>query len=277
MSWENEDDCLSPRSLVGCVAPDSDQKNWKPRVMYSRDFLLSLSESDVCKKLPTDLDKSVLSDLEQAANTVSERQRSAGNLALQGPRRGEHGFQPLNSYARGSSARWDTRSSGSNDREGDSQFDRESFTQAIRADAEHLDVGGEGNEVQMCGFADESFRKKVWNQNQRSRPHQEEHDGLLGSGALAKSQDMPEHCLEEAGAICFARSGSCVFEACGTICASYPLRFVSACLLEKSENVRAVAGEERTERLLAKSVGALAGRERTEWSLVKRVHNALAD
>lgn len=165
MSWENEDNSLSPRSLVGSIAPDSDHQNWKPRIVYSKDFLLALSESDVCKKLPTDLDKSVLSDLEQAAITVSERQRSVGNLAFQGPRRGDHGFQSLNrlensnSYARGNSTRWDTRSSGSNDREGDLQFDRESFTQ---------DSG-----------------KRFGNQNQRTRLHQE-HDGLLGSGALAR-------------------------------------------------------------------------------------------
>lgn len=163
MSSENEESESSLQSLVGSSAPDSDQK--KPRIKYSREFFLSLSGLDVCKKIPSGLDKSILSDLEEAASTVFDRQRGLGNLSLQGPRRGEYGSQSLNrlensnNYTRGSSTRWDTRSSGSSDREGDLHSDRDSFIQ---------DPG-----------------KRSGNQNRRGWQHQE-HDGLLGSGALAR-------------------------------------------------------------------------------------------
>ncbi|XP_020598754.1 uncharacterized protein LOC110038303 [Phalaenopsis equestris] len=162
MSLENEGQ-LSLRSPMGSSAPVSDQK--KPRISYTREFFLSLSELDVCKKLPGGFDKSILSDLEDAANTASERQRSFGNLSLQGSRRGDYGSQLLNKpensniYTKGISSRWDTRSSGSSDRELDLQSDRESFAK---------DSG-----------------KRFGNQN-RCTWQDPEHDGLLGSGALAR-------------------------------------------------------------------------------------------
>ncbi|PKU83592.1 uncharacterized protein LOC110112411 [Dendrobium catenatum] len=163
MSSEHEDP-LSLPSPMESSAPISDQK--KPRIRYTRDFFLSLSELDACKKLPSGLDKSILSDLEEATNTAFERQRSVGNLSLHGSRRGEYGSLSLNrsensnSYTKGISSRWDTRSSGSSDREGDLLSDRESFTQ---------DSG-----------------RRFGNQNRRTW-QDPEHDGLLGSGALART------------------------------------------------------------------------------------------
>ncbi|XP_020595988.1 uncharacterized protein LOC110035990 [Phalaenopsis equestris] len=143
MSLENEGQ-LSLRSPMGSSAPVSDQK--KPRISYTREFFLSLSELDVCKKLPGGFDKSILSDLEDAANTASERQRSFGNLSLQGSRRGDYGSQLLNKpensniYTKGISSRWDTRSSGSSDRELDLQSDRESFAKASKKNITGLAV-----------------------------------------------------------------------------------------------------------------------------------------
>lgn len=162
MSLENEVQ-LSLRSPMGSSAPASDQM--KPRIRYTREFFLSLRELDVCKKLPSGFDKSILSDLEEAANTASERQRSFGNLSLQGSRRGEYGSQLLNrpenssSYTKGIPSRWDARPSGSSEREVDLQADRESFTQ---------DSG-----------------RRFANQNRRTW-QDPEHDGLLGSGSLAR-------------------------------------------------------------------------------------------
>ncbi|KAL6006740.1 hypothetical protein ACLOJK_032234 [Asimina triloba] len=87
----------------------------KSKISYARDFLLSISQLEICKKLPAGFDASIL--------------------------------------------RWDTRSSGSNDKDGDSQSDWDSFTQ-------------------------DSGRRYG---NQSRRPWQNpEHDGLLGSGAFPR-------------------------------------------------------------------------------------------
>ncbi|KAG0502290.1 hypothetical protein HPP92_002362 [Vanilla planifolia] len=162
MSSEN-DEQSSPHSPIGRSAPESFPK--KQIVRYTRDFLLSFSGLDVCKKLPDGFDISFLSDLEEAAITAFERQRTGGSLSLQGSRRGEYGSQSLNradgsiGYTRGSSGRWEVRSSGSSEREGDFQPEWESSTH---------DTGRR--------FGSQS--RRTW-QNP-------EHDGLLGSGAFAR-------------------------------------------------------------------------------------------
>lgn len=77
------------------------------------------------------------SELEDASNSILERQRGLGGSSLQGLKRNDYGSLPLNrldgsgSYSRGSSGRWDTRSSGSSDRDGDLQSDRESVMQGL--------------------------------------------------------------------------------------------------------------------------------------------------
>ncbi|KAK9103721.1 hypothetical protein Sjap_020975 [Stephania japonica] len=131
----------------------SDQK--KPRISYTRETLLSLSELDVCKSLPPGFDKAILSEFEEASNGVPERTRIPGSLSSQNFRRGEYGSSPptrgdSGNYSRG---RWDTRSSGSNDKDGDSQSDRDS-----------------------------DFGRRYGNQS-RLLWQNPEHDGLLGSGA----------------------------------------------------------------------------------------------
>ncbi|PKA66288.1 hypothetical protein AXF42_Ash006985 [Apostasia shenzhenica] len=160
MSSENEDGVSPPSPCGNCML---ELDPMKPTIRYTRDFLLSFSELDVCKKLPSGIDQSLLSELEEAASFPFDRQRSLGSLSLQGPRRGEYGSQSMNrsdGYTRGSSGRWDARSTGSSDRDGDLQSDRESFVH-------------------------DSGRR--FGAHSRRVPQHGEHDGLLGSGAFARA------------------------------------------------------------------------------------------
>ncbi|XP_058105656.1 uncharacterized protein LOC131249108 [Magnolia sinica] len=147
----------------GLPVENKDESQKKSKISYSRDFLLSFSELDICKRVPAGFDASILSEFGDASYIIPEWQKSSGGLSLQSSR---YGSSPPNradslqsSYSRGSHGRWDTRSSGSNDRDGDSQSDRDSVTQ---------DTG-----------------KRYGNQSRRSWQNPE-HDGLLGSGAFPR-------------------------------------------------------------------------------------------
>lgn len=99
------------------------------RITYSTEFLLSVGGSDHCKKLPVGIDATVLSEL-------LGRSDAAG------------------AYSR--TGRWDARSSGSSDHEGDLP-------------------GRESNQLDKCSG----------NQS-RHNWRNTEHDGLLGSGAFPR-------------------------------------------------------------------------------------------
>lgn len=153
MSLEKEDE-LGVNHPVE-TAHDS-EKTFK--LSYTREFLLSLSELDVCKRLPSDFDQSLLSEFE---DTSQDRQRISGNAPLHGFRRNEYGSSPptrgeLGNYSRGIHGRWDNRSSGRSDRDSDSQSDWDS------------DSG-----------------KRFSTQSRRSW-QVPEHDGLLGSGSFPR-------------------------------------------------------------------------------------------
>ncbi|KAL5859642.1 hypothetical protein ACOSQ4_000938 [Xanthoceras sorbifolium] len=127
----------------------------KPKITYTTDFLISLSELDVCKNLPNGFDQSLLSEFEDA---LQDRQKGSGSLSMQSFRRNEYGSSPptrgeSGNYSRG---RWDSRSSGRSDRDGDPQSDWDS------------DTG-----------------RRYGSQSRRSW-QVPEHDGLLGSGSLAR-------------------------------------------------------------------------------------------
>lgn len=144
------------------LLPES-RKNSKKS--YTRDFLLSLSELDVCKKLPDGFDASILSEFGDAGSTAFDRQRGLGSLSLQGSKRGEYGpvlqnrSESSGSYTRGGQGRWDTRSSGSSDKDADVQSDRECV----------------GQDSGRC-FGNQT--RRYWQNS--------EHDGLLGSGAFPR-------------------------------------------------------------------------------------------
>ncbi|XP_022757444.1 uncharacterized protein LOC111304778 isoform X2 [Durio zibethinus] len=126
----------------------------KSKISYTRDFLLSLSELDVCKKLPPGFNQSFLSELE---DTSQDRQRIPGTLL--GFRRTEYGSSPptkgdSGNYSRGTHGRWDSRSSGRSDRDSDSQSDWDSDS---------------GRRYQS---------RRSW--------QGPEHDGLLGSGSFPR-------------------------------------------------------------------------------------------
>ncbi|OVA13945.1 hypothetical protein BVC80_1787g12 [Macleaya cordata] len=156
MSVENEDQCVPTQQVETMQETPK-----RSRISYSRDFLLSLSELDVCKKLPKGFDPSILSDFGEASNSIPEWPRPPGSFSSQSYRRGEYGSSPPtrgegSNYSRGIHGRWDTRSSGSNDRDTDSQSDKDS------------DSG-----------------RRYGNQPRRTWQNPE-HDGLLGSGAFPR-------------------------------------------------------------------------------------------
>lgn len=64
------------------------------------------------------------SEFADASNSNVEWQRFSGGQSLQSSRQGEYGASPPTVHSRGGYGRWDTRSSGSNDADG--QSDRES-------------------------------------------------------------------------------------------------------------------------------------------------------
>lgn len=154
--------CLYICVLVRCLR--------KSKILYTRDELLSFSNLDICKKLPRGIDASILryylvkayikslfsslsfhrscrfffaslpgisqcSELDEAS--VIERQRGFGGLTFQSTKRSDYGSSPPNrlegasSYFRGSSGRWDARSSGSDTRDGDLPSNREASMQGL--------------------------------------------------------------------------------------------------------------------------------------------------
>lgn len=131
------------------------------KISYTREFLLSLSELEICKKLPSGFDELLLSEFEDGPQSTNDRLRTHGSLPVQGFRRTEYESSPPTRgdsayYSRGIYGRWDSRSSGRSDRDSDSQSDRES----------------------------ESGRRYS-NQSRRSWQGTE-HDGLLGSGSFPR-------------------------------------------------------------------------------------------
>ncbi|XP_062227832.1 uncharacterized protein LOC133926089 isoform X2 [Phragmites australis] len=125
----------------------------KMRIVYSRDFLLSFGELEHCKKLPPGFDTALLSELQELSAGVLERNKGYYNTPL-GRSDGPGGYS-YSSRGGNSGGRWDTRSSGSSDRDGELP-DREPLTQGR-------------NVIQY---------RRNWQNT--------EHDGLLGSGGFPR-------------------------------------------------------------------------------------------
>ncbi|KAL1546249.1 hypothetical protein AAHA92_22874 [Salvia divinorum] len=138
-----------------------DHISTKPKISYSREFLLSISNSDICKKLPSGFDESLSSELEESLLRLPDQTRIPGSLPYQGFRRNEYSSSPptrgdTSTYSRGIYGKWDSRSSARSDRDSDSQSDKDS------------DSG-----------------RRFGNQSRRSW-QTPEHDGLLGSGSFPR-------------------------------------------------------------------------------------------
>ncbi|KAM1819047.1 hypothetical protein FF2_000724 [Malus domestica] len=152
MSLENEE----PRSPDHLTETNHEMQK-KSKISYTREFLLSFSELDTCKKLPSGFDQSILSEFEDA---FKDRQRSSG-LSAHSFRRNEYGPSPptrgdVAGYSRPIHGRWESRSTGRSDKDSDSQSDKDSDS------GRHFG-------------------------NQSRRPWQvPEHDGLLGSGSFPR-------------------------------------------------------------------------------------------
>ncbi|RVW47045.1 hypothetical protein CK203_097687 [Vitis vinifera] len=126
MSLEHEEQLLVDRPAE---AMHEYQKTLQ--ISYTRDFLLSLSELDICKKLPTGFDHSILSEFEDASYNAQDRQKISGSLSLQSFRRNEYGSSPptrgdSSNSSRGIHGRWESRSSGRSEKDSDSQSDWDS-------------------------------------------------------------------------------------------------------------------------------------------------------
>uniref|UniRef100_A0ACD5ZQF4 Uncharacterized protein n=1 Tax=Avena sativa TaxID=4498 RepID=A0ACD5ZQF4_AVESA len=122
------------------------------RTAYSREFLISIGQSERCKHLPPGVDVSLLNELNEAASAAYNKGQYSTPL---GRSDGSGGYS-YSSRGGNTGGRWDTRSTGSSDREGDFP-DRELLTQDRR----------NGNQY-----------KRTWQNS--------EHDGLLGSGGFPR-------------------------------------------------------------------------------------------
>ncbi|XP_076923184.1 uncharacterized protein LOC143585241 isoform X2 [Bidens hawaiensis] len=155
MSLEIEDDSSAAVEVSKSVI----ESEKKPRISYTKEFLLSLSELEICKTLPSGFDQSILREFEE--NSIQDRPRTHGSLPLQGFRRHDFSSSPptrgdSGSYSRGGYGRWD-QSSGWSEKDGDSQSDTNQ----------------------------DSGRSNYGNQTRRSWQNSE-HDGLLGSGSFPR-------------------------------------------------------------------------------------------
>ncbi|KAB5569388.1 hypothetical protein DKX38_003181 [Salix brachista] len=136
----------------------SNEPQKKLKISYAREFLLSLSELDVCKKLPSGFDESLPSEFK---DILQDRFRIPVSSSSQSSRRNDYSSSPptrgdSGNFFQGIHGRWDSRSSGRSDRDSDSQSDWDS----------------------------DSGRRYI---NRSRRPWQvPEHDGLLGSGSFPK-------------------------------------------------------------------------------------------
>ncbi|KAF8107116.1 hypothetical protein N665_0126s0034 [Sinapis alba] len=158
MSIANEQQFAMDDQLV----ETNDESSKKPRVSYTRKFLLSLSDKDVCKKLPnlpTEFNDLLFRDSEDPS---PERPRISGGLrrndySSSPPTRGEFGGN-----SRGTHGRWEGRSGGWNDKDSDSSHsDR--------------DLGEPGRRSGMPS-------RRPW--------QAPEHDGLLGKGSFPKPSGL---------------------------------------------------------------------------------------
>ncbi|CAL5046496.1 unnamed protein product [Urochloa decumbens] len=130
------------------MSSEPPEPKMKTRIVYSRDFLLSFGELEHCKKLPTGFDTALLSELQELSAGVLERNKGYYNTPL--GRSDGSGSYTYSSRGGNSGGRWDTRSTGSSDRDG-----------------EVPDPGRGGNQY-----------RRNWQNS--------EHDGLLGSGGFPR-------------------------------------------------------------------------------------------
>lgn len=135
----------------------SAESSKKPERSYTREFLLSLSELEVCKKLPKGFDESLLGEFD-ASYGIQDRQRVLGSSSLQGFRRPDYGSSippkgDSGSYPRGPN-RWDSRSSGRSDTDTDSESGRRHGSQARRSwqSPEHDGLLGSGSFPRPAGY-----------------------------------------------------------------------------------------------------------------------------
>ncbi|KAG6582631.1 hypothetical protein SDJN02_20900 [Cucurbita argyrosperma subsp. argyrosperma] len=131
----------------------------KPKFSYTRDFLLSLSDLNVCKKLPSGFDQSIIAEFQEASY---DKQRVSGGLSFSSFRCNEHGSSPPSraetaNYSRRIHGKRDVHTSGRSDKDSDSQSDRDSVDSGWR-------------------YGDHSRRSSQG----------PEHDGLLGSGSFPR-------------------------------------------------------------------------------------------
>nr|CAB3469832.1 unnamed protein product [Digitaria exilis] len=135
------------------MSSEPPEPNMKTRIVYSRDFLLSFGELEHCKKLPSGFDATLLSELQELPAGVLERNKGYYNTPL-GRSDGSGGYT-YSSRGGNSGGRWDTRSTGSSDKDGEVP------------DREPLAQGRGGNQY-----------RRNWQNT--------EHDGLLGSGGFPR-------------------------------------------------------------------------------------------
>ncbi|GMH00482.1 hypothetical protein Nepgr_002321 [Nepenthes gracilis] len=126
------------------------------KISYTRKFLLSLSELEICRKLPSGFDESIISEFSCVSDSIQDHSRISDSLSLQGSRYSDYGSSSSTRGDMGNYSRWIPRWDSRSRSDTDSQSDKES------------DSG-----------------RRYGNQSRRSWQNLE-HDGLLGSGSFPR-------------------------------------------------------------------------------------------
>lgn len=167
MSIENED-----LSLVEQSEEITEHSSKLSKISYTREFLLSLSELEACKKLPKGFE-SLPSDIEEWVLV-----RPSSKIAtLQSFRRNDYSSSPPGrgegTYSRGLQ-RWDSRSSGRSDTDSQSDKDSDSgrrFGSQFRRwqNPEHDGLLGRGSFPRPTGYGGGAAKLRSSEQHQLSR------------------------------------------------------------------------------------------------------------
>ncbi|XP_031494518.1 uncharacterized protein LOC116260363 [Nymphaea colorata] len=172
MMAENEDWSLP---LLAEAADVVNQKRVK--FSYTTDFLLSLSDLDICKQPPSGFDPSILSDCQEVTQSAPEWRRPYGSSALQISKRGENGL---------SSGTW-VESSGNSSRgvHDKTAWQTSGSLGQGRWEGRAGIVDGNGDQQSEKGPVAQDSSRRYGNQSRQSW-QSPERDGLLGSGSFPR-------------------------------------------------------------------------------------------
>ncbi|CAN6240500.1 unnamed protein product [Urochloa humidicola] len=148
------------------MSSEPPESKMKTRIVYSRDFLLLFGELEHCKKLPAGFDTALLGELQELSAGVLERNKGYYNTPLGGS--DGSGDYTYSSRGGNSGGRWDNRSTGSSDQDGEVP-DHESLTQGCGGNQYRRNWQNSEGLCQASGYAGQLASKVYANAHQPNR------------------------------------------------------------------------------------------------------------